>query len=622
MWRFFMRREKKKSIIWELGAHASKWIRIFCGRSKILQGMSKIWDHLTRRTEESIFFSLQSSNRRRIAPSPLYYHSLKAHEESLLLGFGRRTLRSFLSLSLNSVGFFLLLYGGFSILLALLQAHLGKSGDTVYLPFLTILSSVPLLPSRKSIYGALWSSRIGRWFMTDILGITQERQTDPTEHGKERPAGALLCAALASAIGLLLPFPSLLLIVLLLNLLCIFAFLPELLFLTILFLFPFFSMLRHSTLPLLGGMLLFFVLWLRKVFCGKRILHWGIVEGTVGLFAVGYAISAAFGSRSGMLFGLTSAFFVSSFFLAQSLFSRPIWRERAVIAMQCGGILCAMIGIWQAIGGKLELRWVDLNRFSSAPTRVVGTFSNPNFLALYLVFLLPIALAGMLNTSYSVRRRSFFAFSFFTEGICIVLTYTRGAWVGALISAFLFLLLADQKTNTALILSPIVWLPLIPFLPNQIRERFASIGMHADSSVRYRYATWKSTLRIIREHPFGIGIGADAFSAVYPYYAISGTETVMHAHQLGLQLLLELGIFGGVLFCALVFLFLCALTRECFVSEGKERFESLGPACSLIAVLIMGLFDHIWYHQGLFALFWIILALFFAPIAEKNTNWR
>lgn len=617
-----MRNGKQRSIIWEFCERISNLLRSHCYHSTIFQYMCNIPNALTQLMDHSVLFPQYRQDTEKITPSPLYYHCLKARENSLFLGWGRNLLKSFLALSLNTVGFFLLLWGGFCALSALLQSgHTGVE-ETLYFPFFTILASIPLLPSRKSVYEAIWESRIGSAFLTNVLFFSKERDTLHFAHGREQLWGAFFAATLASCVSFFIPFSLICFFGLLAAVIWLFAFLPELLFLFILVFFPFFSLMSHSTFLFLSAMILFAFFWIWKALCGKRIFYWGIVEATVFFFGIFYIFSGIFGGRSGMISGGISFSIIMIFFLAQSLFSRPVWRTRCVIALHVGGVLCSCLGIWQALYGNLEKRWVDINRFSIIPTRILGTFSNPNFLALYLLLLLPIAFSGMLNPFYSVRRRCFFGIAFFTEGLCTVLTYTRGAWLGALIALVLFMLLASPKINSALLLSPVFLLPVIPFLPERISERFLSIGASADSSVRYRYYTWKSTLRIIKAHPFGIGVGADAFASVYPKYAISGTESVMHTHQLGLQIFLELGIVGFLVFCVFLFLFICTLVKCCFSLHETERFEFLGSACALIGTLIMGLFDHIWYHPGLFGLFWIIAALFFSQMTTKSTKQR
>lgn len=97
--------------------------------------------------------------------------------------------------------------------------------------------------------------------------------------------------------------------------------------------------------------------------------------------------------------------------------------------------------------------------------------------------------------------------------------------------------------------------------------------------------------------------------AGYLPYAVSGTETAMHTHQIFFQIWSEIGVIG-----CLVFIFLLALLFLLHVKGMKEPKETVGQAglggfYGLVGVLIMGLFDDIWYHNGLFCLFWVVFAM-------------
>ena len=123
---------------------------------------------------------------------------------------------------------------------------------------------------------------------------------------------------------------------------------------------------------------------------------------------------------------------------------------------------------------------------------------------------------------------------------------------------------------------------------------------------------------MIRARPFGIGVGDAAYHAVYPLYAVSGTERVMHAHQLFLQIAIETGLPSLLLF--LFILYRLARRVAAFLANTEyavARARVLGSAVALVGGLIMGLFDCIWYHPALFALFWIVAALLFAD-TEKG----
>jgi hypothetical protein len=59
----------------------------------------------------------------------------------------------------------------------------------------------------------------------------------------------------------------------------------------------------------------------------------------------------------------------------------------------------------------------------------------------------------------------------------------------------------------------------------------------------------------------------------------------------------------------LLCLLLCAIEKLYGLGIGDERLVSITCFCALSGVLVMGLFDNIWYHFGLMALFFAVSSM-------------
>ena len=119
-----------------------------------------------------------------------------------------------------------------------------------------------------------------------------------------------------------------------------------------------------------------------------------------------------------------------------------------------------------------------------------------------------------------------------TSSACLVLTLSRGGWLGFLAMGFLMMVLMVFWLSPKL---PPLWqklaLPLLfagtagvvvaaVLLVPPVRERVMSIfAMRGDSSNNFRFNVYAAVFEMIRDRPFfGIGPGNEAFNQIYPFY--------------------------------------------------------------------------------------------------------
>ena len=368
---------------------------------------------------------------------------------------------------------------------------------------------------------------------------------------------------------------------------------PNFAFLFLLSAFPFFQLLEHSTVWLLP-ICLFLLLWSLKSFLKESKLDFAdflvllilLLQTASALTGYGRAVDA-----------LNAALLTSTWF-----FARRFWREenkkKFVFLSSLSLLIVSVIGVGQYLFGMAEMRWVDVSRFGDIGGRVTSLFSNPNILAVYLLLYFPFPLWATFLPENKGRMRVFYTVTTAFCAVCILLTWSRGAWLGLFLELFLFLLFHSRKTRFAIRFLPL-FLFLVPFLPNNFKSRLLSIGDLGESSIRYRLQTWQGTLRMLKTYPFGIGVGERAWRSVYPHFAISGTKTVMHAHNVFLQVATELGVVG-------LFVFGLLMGTLLFRAYNERR---LAPMVAISGALVMGLFDHLWYYPGMLVPLYATMAL-------------
>jgi putative inorganic carbon (HCO3(-)) transporter len=152
--------------------------------------------------------------------------------------------------------------------------------------------------------------------------------------------------------------------------------------------------------------------------------------------------------------------------------------------------------------------------------------------------------------------------------------------------------------------------------------RILSIFTMADSSSVYRMNIWKSVLNMIENvFGFGIGIGQEAFQTVFPQYAVSGTATIAHSHNLYFQIITEMGLGGIIAFVLFAFVFIqmcCTFASSEF--EKNDKMVCVALLVAIIGLLIMGFTDYIWFNYRILLLFWMTCGIASGLITSRKES--
>ncbi len=472
-----------------------------------------------------------------------------------------------------------------------------------------ILLSIPLLISKLNLSSALVTGRI-TGFLIGFIGFKKEhidcKATD------DNMAFPVLFGVLLGVLSVLIP-PAFYILALL-----------ALIYIVIVFKKPEFSVIvTVSTLPFLPTMvicteiIITFISFILKVVRGKRSFKFDLLDAFVLIFAIILLLGGVFSVTPSESIPPACVFlcFMMAYFLIVNLIKTKEQISKLLILSLAAFALCSLYGIYQNFFAAPDTTWTDEDMFSEIETRVVSTFENPNVFGEYLIMLIPLAFTVLLFAKGFYK--CVFSFGMLAiSGLALIYTWSRGAWIGCILAFLIFFIIVNRNAIGIYLLSLIAVPISIPILPDSIVERFSSIGNMTDSSTSYRVFIWEASLNMIRDFFFtGIGVGTTAFQTVYSEYALSGIETAPHAHNLYLQLMIELGVFGFAVFVFTMFLFFAKVftfLRDC---ESREARLTVGAiSCGLLAILAQGLTDYVWYNYRVFGFFWMLLATAVAAV--------
>ena len=215
-------------------------------------------------------------------------------------------------------------------------------------------------------------------------------------------------------------------------------------------------------------------------------------------------------------------------------------------------------------------------------SRVIGIVGHFNSLAGILGLVFPIVVSffyflerkKVLNLVYSIILLA-----------GIVLTFTRGIWLGTFFAFLVLSFLFDKRLVFFILLFSI-----LIFLIPQTKKRILSTFESGNQTTRIYFL--KETPKLVLKQ-FVLGYGPDSFRKVfYEHYPDFPEQGHFHPHNMYLHILFELGILGLLTFLVLFYKILEWLIKAYYLSQEKfVKSLTLGTIGSVIVFLVYGFVD-------------------------------
>lgn len=286
-------------------------------------------------------------------------------------------------------------------------------------------------------------------------------------------------------------------------------------------------------------------------------------------------------------------------------------------------VTAAMAGFIVSLYGILQIFNLDFLTWTEPPYlthRTISTFGQPNFLASFLLFIIPLDIYLVFQSTRLKFRLIYVLFSL-ASLLCLFFTASRGAFVALVLVALLFLLYSrrrirlDRKRKLALLggFAALVIIFLVGWnylVPGRLVESFNLLA----GSVAARLQFYGAAVQAISLKPFfgyGLENSGEAFIRYYTpdwgLYSSVGTSTD-RAHNLILDILLSAGVWGLLFFAGLYHYVWRLLSQAAGVKKNQALVFALGVG--VVGYLLSLLFSFSLVAGEIY--FWFFLSLLVA----------
>jgi len=238
-------------------------------------------------------------------------------------------------------------------------------------------------------------------------------------------------------------------------------------------------------------------------------------------------------------------------------------------------------------------------------TRVVGTFYNSNFYAEFLILVVGVLIALAFTEGRFGRITAIV--TGLSVGLVLLLTYTRGSWIGLAVGLAVVAMVLDPRYLALIVSLAVASAFLVPGVLLRV-----SAAADNGGSTAFRFGLWQVAGEAMRRRPL-FGVGAGDFLGAYRGVVMTRPDLYsgylgFGAHNSYFELGAEIGVLGALAFLVVTFVY---ATRGLYVAtrEGVDtytKYVSLGLSVGLVGFVVNTFASNTFQHpqSGLF--FWIL----------------
>jgi O-antigen ligase len=276
------------------------------------------------------------------------------------------------------------------------------------------------------------------------------------------------------------------------------------------------------------------------------------------------------------------------------------------------GLLVALIveraldGLHEAASGSYSFKIYDLLPNGQLVHRIDGHMAGSNQYATYLVSGAMICLA-IVAASRMKRTRLLLTFALGFIGLALLLTFSRGAWLGLGVAILALIFILRPKRGVTVLAILVVIVISVELLYPEAKTQFFSRAGQVDVSLLRRQEYYSIGFRVLQRFPFGAGWGAWFQETPTGVIAAPGFPWY---HDDYLQLATEIGIPGLMVMLWILGTVLLSGIQAARRALSVNQFAlCAGLSTAFLGMLVQTATDQFLWHADIAPHIWTVAGL-------------
>lgn len=289
-------------------------------------------------------------------------------------------------------------------------------------------------------------------------------------------------------------------------------------------------------------------------------------------------------------------------------------------------VLC-LHGIYQyIIGVEIPAAWTSHTEMG-VRTRVFSITGSPNIFGSLIVMAAPM-MAALVYSSKKFFWKLFYFVCTILMCLCLLFTFSRGAWVGFILAVIVFSLYVDKRLLGLMTAAVAAILLAVPSITSRLTYLFTSDYAEA-SAIGGRTLRWEIGRNLLMENSpwLGFGLGRFGGAVAMNHQLLDKTEefSYFYMDNYYLKTLVEMGYIGLIVFVLLLVVLGVYGIRSVYRSGlyfksdkkldplirniGNSKLLAVGIFSGLAGVLTHCYFENIFEEPYMMAYFWGLAAV-------------